>query len=1421
MAAWYSNDMRIPLRLSLYYIPALLLLGAISHGAEPNEQALEAEYPRDILPLLTRYCHECHSADRTEADLDLSAFKSASEIKKRSRAWQKVGEMLDSGQMPPRDARQPAPPERRRLQQWVRSFLTREAKAHAGDPGRVVLRRLNNAELTYTLRDLTGVDSLNPAREFPVDGAAGEGFTNTGNALAMSPALLTKYLDAAKEVASHAVLLPDGFRFSPATTRRDWTDETLRQIREFYGSFAAGTGASQVNLQGVVFDTNSGGRLDVERYLAATLAERESLLAAKKTIPAVAKERGLNARYLGILWNTLNGREPTLLLDIVRSQWRAAKPDEAAKVAAEIGRWQQTLWRFSSVGHIGKVNGPKAWQEPVQPLTSRQEIKWKPTVASGQSEVVLYLSAGDAGDGNASDDVVWERPRLVMPGRPEILVRDVRDYVREMTARRARIFAATASALKAAAEASRAAEPPPLAELAAKHDADEDALAAWLDLLGIGSGTALKLDHFTAKLNSPAYPFVKGWGANTTPLVIANSSDQPVRIPGNLKAHGFCIHPSPTLSAAVGWKSPIAGTVAIAGKVTHAHPECGNGVTWSLEVRRGTTRRRLATGIAQGNRAAALGPLEPFAVQPGDLVSLVIGPRDGNHSCDLTDLELVLKTTGDNAREWNLIRDVSSDVQAANPHADAFGNADVWHFYTEPVKSDAGTIIPTGSLLARWQAADSPAAQAELAAAIQKLLSIGPPPDADEQQPDVLLYRQLSPLGGPLVRGLSLRQDAKRDSGMAQIPKADAGPVFGLDPKLFGKHPDGRAIDAASLCVRAPTVVELRLPADLVMGAEFVTAATLHPETGAEGSVQVQVSTTPPERPSGLLPTTVTETRAAGPWTSNNRGVSHTTPILLNDGSAARGRMERAFDEFRAVFPIALCYTKIVPVDEVVTLTLFYREDEQLSRLMLDAAQRAQLDRLWDELRFISQDALTLVDAYVQLMEFATQDADPKVFEPLRQPIHDRAAAFRRTLLAAEPKHMERLLAFVSEAYRRPITAAESNDLRSLYQRLRAQDLAHDEAFRLTLARALVSPAFLYRLEKPGPGAKPGPVSDLELATRLSYFLWSSAPDAELRQLASAGTLHEPGTLVAQTRRMLRDAKVRRLATEFACQWLHIYEFDRLDEKSERHFPTFAELRGPMYEESIRFFTDLFQENRPVLGILDADYTFLNDALAAHYAIPGVSGPEWRRVAGVKQHARGGILAQATTLAKQSGASRTSPILRGNWISEVLLGERLPRPPKGVPELPSDEATTAGLTVRQLVEKHSSDPNCAVCHQRIDPFGFSLEAFDAIGRRRNRDLGDRPIDTRVKSMDGAEFEDLAGLRHYLLTTRRDAFLRQFCKKLLGYALGRAVQLSDEPLLVEMQSALAKHDYQIVPLVETIVNSRQFLDIRGKETAEEE
>lgn len=1397
----------------LLLLATTIALADIALGQD-DVASLTTSYKTEIIPLLTKYCHECHSPKQTEADVDLTIFTAVAEIRKHPKIWQKAGEMLDSGQMPPKDALQPTDAERKKLQHWVRQYLTFEANARSGDPGRVVLRRLSNSEYTYTLRDLTKVDSLTPAREFPVDGAAGEGFTNTGNALVMSPALITKYLDAAKQLAGHAVLLPDGIRFSPSDTPSDWTNEILAKIRGMYRTHSDSGGASRVNLQGIVFETNDGGRLAVEKYLAATLSDREALTSGAKSIETVARERGLNAKYLGILWQALHDKKPSLLLDTIREHWRAAKPEQAEALAAEVGLWQKGLWRFSSVGHIGKVGGPTAWQEPVTPLASRQDMRMKLQAAPDQKEITIYLAAGDAGDGNEHDYVVWERPRLIAPGRPDLLLRDVRAIYGQLLARRERLTNSVAKCLAAAAEAAASEQPLELAALAGKHDVDTEMLGAWLDYLGIGTGASVKIEsHFTEKLSNPTYDFIKGWGPPATPNVTANSSDQHVRIPGNMKPHSVAMHPAPTLNVVAGWRSPASGKMRIDAKVQHAHPECGNGVTWLLEVRRGNTRQRLATGVSQGAKEIGIGPFENVQIKAGDLVTLVIGPRDGNHSCDLTAVDLTIKS-GD--RQWDLARDVSPDVHAGNPHADGFGNAAVWHFYTEPVSGDAGPVIPPESLLAKWQAAPGADEKQRLAGDIQKLLA---GPSAAKGSPDALLQQQLSSLNGPLFGQFLKNWLAK--AGEAGADSATRDITIGLDPALFGKHADGSMIDAASLGAKAPAVIEIRLPADLVSGCELVTTGHLDAKVGQEGSVQLVFLTTKPGNGLGLLPTAVAETTGNGPWTSNNRGVSYATPIIANDGSNARRRIESAMEDFRRLFPSALSYTKIVPVDEVVTLTLYHREDHELARLMLSDSEQKELNRLWDELHYVSRDALTLVDAYAQLMEFATQDADPKVFEPLRKPINDRAATFRKLLIDTQPSHLAAVLDFAAQAYRRPLMDGEAKELRDLYAKLRQEEISHEDAIRLTLARVLVAPAFLYRVEKPAPGTGQSPVSDFELASRLSYFLWSSLPDDQLLNEAAAERLRQTDVLLDQTRRMLHDPRTRRLAIEFGCQWLHIRDFDHLDEKSERHFPTFAGLRGAMYEESIQFFTDLFQNDGSVLQILDSDYTFLNEDLAKHYGIPGITGPQWRRVDGIKNHGRGGILGLSTTLTMQSGASRTSPILRGNWVSEVLLGERLPRPPKDVPVLPEDETATEGLTVRQLVEKHSSDPKCAVCHQRIDAFGFSLEGFDAIGRRRDKDLAGRPIETKVTTMDGAKFDGIDGLRNYLLTVRRDAFVRQFCRKLLGYSLGRGVQLSDEPLLSEMQSELKSKNYRITAAIEAIVKSRQFRDIRNSQFVTDE
>lgn len=1376
----------MPMIRTIGLVCFIVWLATNTSSAQEQTRLAEA-YAPNIKPLLTRYCQECHSEEVAEAEINLQTFDTWQQVRKHPQVWQKVGEMLESGQMPPKDSKQPTDDERKALRDWVRSYLTFEAAAHAGDPGRVVLRRLSNAEYTYTLRDLTGISALDPAREFPVDGAAGEGFTNTGNALVMSPALVTKYLDAAKDVADHAVLTPDGFRFSTYKTQSDWTNELLDRIRALYARYTDGSGGDKVNLQGIIFDTNQGGRLPLERYLTAIIEERSAAKDGTKSIEQIANARNLSPKYLTILWKALEAKDSSLLLDPVRARMRDAKPADVPEITNQVIAWQKSLFKFSSVGQLGKVGGPNRWMEPVEPIVTQQEVRLAMPPTSDSGEVVISLVSSEVGNRDDKHSIEWSQPRFFKAGQPELLLKDIRAMAGSLLAQRTQIFSRTAKCLQAVDDFT-ASPDSKLEEIAAKHGVESRELSAWLSYLGLGAGEVELRGHFTDKLTKTSdYDFIQGWGKAETPVALANSSDRHVRIPGNANPHSIMVHPAPTLRTAAGWQSPISDNVRIEGAVAHAHPECGNGVTWALELRRGSSRQRLASGIAQGDKPVAVGPIEKLNILKGDLLSLLIGPRDGNHSCDLTQIDLKIVSLSDDKKSWGLAADVSPDILAGNPHADRLGNKGVWHFYTEPDKAGEETKqpIPADSLLSNWLSAKNADEKSKAASKLQELLENGP---AKDDAPNTSLYKQLASLGGPLLSSLP-----------SQPANASLANAWGIDPASFGKLPDGGNVDAGNLGALASGVMSFKVPADLVAGREFIATARLSP--GSRGTVvqtHIQLGKAEPAK--------------------SLRG---DLPLLVSNDDRTKAAIHADLAAFRDLFPSALCYTKIVPVDEVVTLTLYVREDDHLSRLMLSDAEHAELDRMWSELRFVSQDAIKLVDVLDQLIQYATQDADPKIFEPLRGPYAERAAAFRASLIAAEPAQLAALFKFAERAYRRPMTAAESQELRSLYANLRKQELPHDDAFRLTLARLFVSPAFLYKAERPAAGAGQGPVSNFELANRLSYFLWSSQPDDELYQLAASGEIKKPEVIVSQMQRMLRDEKARRLAIQFGCAWLHVNDFDHLDEKSERHFPTFLAMRGPMYEESILFFQELFKENRSALEIVNADFTYLNNELANHYGIPGIEGPQWRKVEGVSKFARGGILALGSTLAMQSGASRTSPILRGNWVSETLLGERLPRPPKGVPQLPDDETATEGLTVRQLVEKHSSDEKCSICHARIDPFGFALEGFDAIGRRREKDLGDRAIDVRTKTKDGVELEGIEGLRSYLLTTRRDAFLRQFCKKLLGYSLGRAVQLSDEQLLTDMQAKLKANDYKIQTAFESVVLSKQFREIRGKDWAEEE
>jgi hypothetical protein len=400
------------------------------------------------------------------------------------------------------------------------------------------------------------------------------------------------------------------------------------------------------------------------------------------------------------------------------------------------------------------------------------------------------------------------------------------------------------------------------------------------------------------------------------------------------------------------------------------------------------------------------------------------------------------------------------------------------------------------------------------------------------------------------------------------------------------------------------------------------------------------------------------------------------------------------------------------------------------------------------------------------------------------------------------------LAAVVRRAFRRPIT--DEDLIRPLeFFRQGCADGDFDAGIELALASMLVNPQFLFRVERDPPQAASGDVyriSDVELASRLSFFLWSSIPDDELLERAERGELHRPEVLSQQVRRMLADEKSRALAENFADQWLHLRNLDSTV-PDLRLFPDFDDnLRQAMRTETELLFESIVREDRSALDLLRADYTFLNERLARHYGIPHIHGSRFRRVQLGEDSHRGGLLRQGSILTVTSYATRTSPVIRGQWILKNLLGTPPPPPPENVPAL-RDNTVSDSLPVRQRLAQHRADPNCASCHKLIDPVGFALENFDAIGRWREREAG-QPVDASGGLPDGSEFTGVEGLEQGLLK-RPELFVGTLTEKLLTYALARGMEYYDAPAIRRILREARDDDYRFSSLVLGIVQSAPF------------
>ena len=422
----------------------------------------------------------------------------------------------------------------------------------------------------------------------------------------------------------------------------------------------------------------------------------------------------------------------------------------------------------------------------------------------------------------------------------------------------------------------------------------------------------------------------------------------------------------------------------------------------------------------------------------------------------------------------------------------------------------------------------------------------------------------------------------------------------------------------------------------------------------------------------------------------------------------------------------------------------------------------------------------------------------------------------RRLLFVCTPKAgqedacAQKILSnMMRRAYRRPVTEADLQRPLKFYREAR-QDGSFDTGIEMALRAVLVSPEFIFRVEQDPPGAASGSayrISDLELASRLSFFLWSSVPDDELLQAAIKGTLKDPQVLERQVRRMLVDDRSVALVDNFAQQWLYLRNLASTT-PDMRLFTDFDDnLRKAFRKETELFFESIMREDRSILDLLRANYTFVNERLAKHYGIPNVYGSRYRRVAFDADSHRGGLLRQGSVLTVTSYATRTSPVSRGKWILDNILGVPPPPPPATVPALKENSGIGKNLPMRERIAQHRANPVCAGCHQLMDPVGFSLENYDAVGRWRTVDDG-TPIDASGSLPDGSKFDGVAGLQKALLS-RPDVFATTFTEKLLTYALGRGVDYHDAAAVRRVVRDASANDYKFSSFIAGVVNSTPF------------
>lgn len=636
----------------------------------------------------------------------------------------------------------------------------------------------------------------------------------------------------------------------------------------------------------------------------------------------------------------------------------------------------------------------------------------------------------------------------------------------------------------------------------------------------------------------------------------------------------------------------------------------------------------------------------------------------------------------------------------------------------------------------------------------------------------------------------------------------DGGVVYLGDLELIEKQgegaihrdqfPDGRPFTSSvsseikrGFYIEAPALLSFKLPE----GAKSFNAA-MGMEKSAEGKGLVQAYASDEEIP---FPTG-----------------KHTHSYFY---SGPGNTSVEAAKKWWVIYSSLVGYGKAPGAKEMIDVSLDDKDRPRLEaiRLEIEYAKREPIKSFFDFVsKKTSQQLLkTNQGELPALSDLAEEDrvapeslseADRKQWNELRE----AAEAFQAEM---DDRIKAALLEFAAKAFRRPVSDEDAKTIAGIYDNAMAEKDDFQKAAQLTIQSLLTRPQFLFRLEDEVAGKGDQMVDDYAMANRLSYFLWSSMPDETLMKLAEEGRLQDEKVLEEQVRRMLKDPKSISLSEEFASQWLGFRMILAEKKPDPNLFPSYtSELEASLYEESVLTFDDIVKRDKSVLEIIDSKTTFLNEPLAAHYGIPGIEGAEMRKVE-LTTNQRGGFPTMGSVLVATSYPGRTSPVIRGQWVLDALIGARVPPPPDGL-EIDESKMSDKSLSKKERLAAHSTNSSCAVCHDRIDPFGFTLENYDAIGRFRTVE-GDQPVDAVGELKGGPQLSGLPGLKNYLMTTKRDAFLHQMAKKNLGFALGRSLEYYDESVIRTAVADLKENDHRFSALAIAIVKSYPFRYRREK------